>query len=374
MNSAQLKKRIAFGVLFLLQTQLFALSYYSYDFRDANDTINFSAKIDAQSDKLPFNIFDQEWEEVPAHKKSNNAFAQIYSDAYYNYGGFKFGVFGEKIAQISINDGFVELLYNSQKDFFQLLASKEIYKTMAQKPIEGEGNYCDAYGVFVQKVFTVQSAHYLSLKAKLNYANDLHHIRANGYTDSEKFVGSFDYVYSKKNLISKNPTLSESPQGLGYGVDIEYVYNRDKLYFYMGAFNVASYVYWKNVTFMHYDLDSEVIYVGEDGYKHYKPFGVGYYEYGVSFKQKLPQYYRASLNYELFENMAIGNNLKAYENVHSNEPYVNLKIYKGRYKLGYQLENKTLLFGAYYKYVNLEVSNKFGFAGNVLQAGVKISF
>lgn len=273
-----------------------------------------------------------------------------------------------------MNDGFIELWHEAQKDFLQLLASKDIYKTLEEKPVTGEANSYDAYGMFVQKVFKVYSHHYLSVKLKLNYANELQYIKADGYTDSEKFVGKFDYVYSHENLISRGDTQSDSPSGIGYGLDIEYIYNKDKLYVYLGGFNLGSYIYWKNVTLMHYDFNSEVIYEGDDGYNHYRPFGRGYYEYNASFTQKLPSYYRASLNYEVFDNLAIGNNLKVYEKMYAYEPYINAKIYSGRYKLGYEVQSDTILFGTYFKNIHIELSNKFGLSNNILNASCRISF
>ncbi len=366
---------MAFVILLLLfSSELFSLNYYSYDFRDVNASINFNLELDAQSDKLPFNIFDQEWKSVPDHKKSNNAFGQAYSDLYVDYEGLKVGVFGEKIAQLNLNDGMIELLFEAQKDFVQLLVSKDIYQTLESKPIIGEVNSYNAYGIFVQKVFKVYSHHYISLKLKFNYANELHDVKVDGYTSSDKFYGKLDYIYSRENLISNRTNESNSPSGMGYGLDIEYIFNQNKLYFYLGGFNLGSYIYWKDVILMHYDFDSEVIYKGDDGYNHYRTFGQGYYEYNVSFTQKLSSYYKASVNYELFDNFSIGNNLKIYEDLYAYEPYINTKIYSGRYKLGYEVKSNTLLFGAYFKYIHIEVSNKFGVSNNILNASCKISF
>ncbi|MEA1983634.1 MAG: hypothetical protein U9N39_08810 [Campylobacterota bacterium] len=353
---------------------LHALSHYSYDFRDINATVNFTINLDAKSNKLPFNIFDQEWKEVPVAQKSNRAFGQVYTDVYVDYEGLKIGVFGEKIAEVEINDGFIDLWYSAQKDFLQLLVSKDIYKTIEPNSIKGEANYCNPYGLYLQKVFALNSSNFLSVKLKLNYADEMQYIKVNGYTNSEKFSGSLDYVYAQENYISNTNNKRQGPMAIGYGVDIEYIYNRDKLYVYLGAYNLASSMYWSNVTHMHYDFDSEVIYKGDDGYNHYKPFGVGNYKYNQSFRQKLPVYYKASLNYEFYDSFALGNNFKLYNQMYSNEPHVNFKIYNGRYKLGYQIEDNIFLFGTYFRNVNFEVANKFGLEDNVLQANIKLSF
>jgi len=366
---------VPFGILLLFfSSKLLALDYYSYDFRDINGTTNFNLELEAHSDKLPFDIFDDAWINMPAHKKSNNAFGQIYSDIYVDYEGLKVGVFGERVAQININDGFVELWYEAQKDFTRLLASDRIYKTLEPKPIRGEGNSYESSGLFVQKVFPLATYHHLSTKLKVHYAKDLHYISVDGYTNKKKLVGSFDYIYSNKNLITKGTDNSDSPLGVGYALDIEYIYNREKFYMYLGGFNIGSYIYWKNITRMHYDFDSEVIYKGDDGYNHYKPFGRGHYEYNKSFIQKIPTYYKASLNYALLDNFAVGNNVQVYENMYSYEPYINAKIYSNRYKIGIETQSKTLMFGVYLKHIQLELANKFGLDGNILSGRCKISF
>lgn len=353
---------------------MYSLSFYSYDFRDTNGSINLRATLDAQSNKLPFNIFDKEWKEIPAHKRSNDAFGQVYADAYVDYDGLKFGVFGEKLAQVDINEGFFQTLFYAKKDFFQLLLNKDIYKTMQENPINGKATSYNSYGVYVQKVFKPKESHFISLKLKLHYANQLHDIKVNGYTDNTKFIGNFDYYYSQKNLISKRETQSDTPRGIGYGLDLEYIYQKDKWYFYIGGYNLGSNIYWKNVTLMHYEFNSEVVYKGTDGYNHYRPFGKGQYKYNLTFKQKLPQYYKTSLNYEVAPYLSIGTNIKIYEKLYVTEPYINAKLYFLRYKLGYQLQDNTLLFALYYKYFNLEISNKFSPSNDALQAQLKISF
>lgn len=336
--------------------------------------MNFRASIDAQSNKLPFNIFDQEWQEIPPHERSNDAFGQVYSDFYVDYDGFKIGVFGEKVAQIHINEGFFQTWFYAQKDFVSLLFNKDIYKTIPQNPIDGQATSFSSYGLYLQKVFQPAKSHFLSLKVKIHNADNLHDIKADGYTNDTKFVGSFDYYYSQDNLISKEETKSSTPKGIGYGIDIEYLYHQDKWYFYLGGYNLGSYIYWKNVTLMHYDFNSQTIYKGEDGFNHARPFGQGYYKYNLSFKQKLPEYYKSSINYEMKDSLSIGTNIKLYENLYTTEPYINAKLYFLRYKLGYQIQDKTLLFGLYYKYFNLEVSNKFGPSNDALQAQLRVSF
>jgi len=268
----------------------------------------------------------------------------------------------------------METWYTAQKDFFKLLANDNIYKELQDAPLSGKANYYNSYGLFIQKVFKVNSKNFLSVKLKLNYGTKLHSITLNGTTNSEHFRGSYDYYYSKENLISNGKTESSNPKGIGYGVDIEYIYNSEKIYFYLGGFNLGSYIYWDNVSLMHYDLDSDVIYQGDDGFNHYKPFGEGYYEYDVSFKQRLPQYYKTAFSYEVTDSLSTGYELNIYENMYFNKPYINYKYEGARYELAYIYENRELLFAAYFKYAIFEISNNFGPSNTFLRSSLKVSF
>jgi hypothetical protein len=358
----------------LFCTDSYALSYLKNDFRDTNNTFNFKASLDAKSDALAFDIFEQEWQKVPAHKKNNRALGNNYYEAYLELGSLNIGVFKQEQMQISMSDGFIDTWYASSKDFLSLLLNKNIYQDINPASLQSSANHYKSYGLFIQKIFTLNSRHHLSLKLKLHNANELNHIKVEGTTDTEKFQGSFDYYYSGENLISNAPNRSDSSKGIGYGVDIEYIYANEVIYLYAGVFNLASKIYWENVSLMHYDFDSEVIYMGSDGYNHYRPFGTGKYEYNMEFTQKLPEYYRATLDYALSEELSLGDNLDIYDGVTYNEIYANARVYGGRYKLGYIVENQNLIFGAYYKYLSLEISNSFGSSNDILQANCTISF
>jgi len=358
----------------LLYTDSYALSFLKNDFRDTNNTFNFKASLDAKSNALAFDVFEQEWQKAPEHKTNNRALGNNYYEAYLELGSLNIGVFKQEQVQISMSDGFIDTWHASNRDFLSLLLNKNVYQDIDPASLQSSANHYKSYGLFIQKIFTLNSKHHFSAKLRLHYADRLNYIEVEGETNREKFQGSFDYYYSGENLISNAPNRSDTAKGLGYGIDLEYIYADESLYFYVGVFNLASHIYWENVDLMHYDFDSEVIYMGSDGYNHYRPFGTGKYEYDVDFTQKLPEYYKATLNYALSENFSLGDNLDIYDGVTYNEVYGNTKVYGGRYKLGYIIENQNVVFGAYFKYISVEISNSFGTANDILQANCKISF
>jgi len=288
-----------------------------------------------------------------------------------------------------MSDGFIQTWYSSQKNFSSLLLNKNVNLKIANLSLDSDADYHSSYGLFIQKVLDLSDSNHLSIKLKLYIADKMHHIDVNGETNSTQFKGSFDYYYTKENLVSKGSTQSRTSYGLGYGIDLEYIFEKNQWYFYLGGFNLASQINYKNVTKMHYDFNSDTIYVGDDGYNHYRSFGVGYYKYNLSFKQKLQAYYKSSINYEFTDNFALGNNLDYYKNMQFNELYTNFKIDDARYKLGYVLESKTLMYGFYFEDVRVhlpfgyeafwndfvfEISNQFGMSTKNIHANVKISF
>lgn len=369
-----MKKNIFIIILLLSSINIYALSHYSNDFRDINNSINITYTLDGRSTTLAFDTFENEDASNPKYENQNYAFAEHYYDLYYNFSTFKVGVFKEELGEISINSGLMETVLNVQKDFFKLLRAKTINNDLEKSIISGDANYYNTEGFFLQKIFSYNQTHFLSVKLKIHYADELQNIQINGETNSEHFRGSFDYYYANENYITNGETQSNPTKGRGYGIDLEYIYQKDNIYLYLGAFNVGSYIYWDNVTYMHYDLDSQTIYKGADGYNHARPFGIGKYEYNISFKQKLPEFYKSSIDYTVGNNISVGYNLNIYNNISTNEPTVSYSSKYLEYKLGYIYENNELIFGAYTKYMKLEISNSFGAANNIVRANIKLSY
>lgn len=370
----QQKVRLLYAVLlFSPLSSLLAQNFLENDFRDYNATYNFQASLDAKSNELFFNTFDKKWNTLPSHSKENKAFGELSLSAFISFDAWRVGAFNQKLAQIGINDGFIETWYAADKDFFTLLGMSDINQELRPSPISGSGVYISSSGLFLQKMITLNSKHHISMKTKLHVSDDLQSIKIKGKSDSEGFKGSLDYCYAQENLVSKRPDRDDS-KGLGYSVDIEYIYDNDTFYIYLGVFNLHSFIYYQDVTLMHYDFDSQIVYEGEDGYKHSKPFGVGYYKDNISLKQKIPQYYKGSINYQHSSKISIGNNVNIYDQLFYNEPYLNVKLGDGRYKLGYVLESKEFVFASYFENMSFSVSNRFGSDNNLLVAGFRLKY
>jgi len=367
------KVGLSCAALLFAPLSLFGNTFLENDFRDYNATYHFQAHLDAKSNKLAFNTFEQEWIDPPPHKEENRAFGNLSFSAFISLESWRIGAFNQKISQIFVNDGFIQTWHRAEKDFWILLGMSDINQQIGNVPIEGDGVYISSSGLFLQKVLSMDSKNHFAIKTKLHIADDLQSIKASGLSTDEKFEGSFDYYYAEKNFISKRSDRDDS-KGLGYSVDVEYIYDDDTFYFYLGAFNLHSFIYYKDVTLMHYDFDSETIYVGEDGYNHYKPFGVGYYKENSTLKQKIPHFYKSSFNYVYNDQISLGNNLDLYDGVYYNEPYVNVKIGNGRYKVGCVIENQEFVFGAYFKNLALGISNSFGLGNDMIAADVKLRF
>jgi len=359
---------------FFFTTTLYGVQYYQYDFRDHNNTFHIKGLLDPKSNKLKLNIFDHTWESMPLYAKDNYAFGGLYFDAYYVYNGYKIGAFSEERASIYFNDGFVKTLYSSNSDFNTFLHMDDIYTKIDPTLLKGSTNAYKIKGAYLEKIFQIQQNHFLSAKLKLYVADDVQNLVIEGTNTQERFQGTLEYYYCKENYVSGRTSEETTSQGYGYSMDLAYIYNKEKLYIYAGLFNIGGVIYWNNISKMEYVFDSDTVYVGEDGYNHRKPFGIGSYQDNVSYTQYLPLFYRASFDYALFENFSFGNNLSGYRSVVFNEPYVTMKLYNTRWKLGYMYEAKTVMFGAYFNHFQVEISNNFSFSQQVMQAKVHIWF
>ena len=367
-------KRFALWAAFLLSFQdCFALEYLENDFRDTNNSLHIRGSFTPKSNQLKLNVFENDWDVIPTYKKNNVAFGSIYFDVYYNFDTFKIGIFSEESAEIKLNDGFVEILYAANNDFNTFLHYSTINTKISKTAISGDANYYKTEGLYVQKLFKLSKNNYLSAKIKLHYGKNLEKIAVNGQNTQSRFNAKLDYYYSNKNYISKHNN-NNSSSGYGYSIDVEYIYNKEKLYIYAGLFNIESKLYWRGVERMEYSFDSKTTYRGSDGYNHRRPFGIGKYSGDVNYVQSLPMFYKGSLDYQLNNNFSIGDNLDGYQSVYFNEVYLTARLYNSRYKVGYMYEAKTFIFAAYFNHFKVEISNNFSFSQNVMQAKLHLWF
>ena len=356
-----------FFALLFLSIPLFSQSYFYKDFRDANISYKLNAVLDVKSDNLPLDFFDTHWKDYNKRRENNSAFGVASITATQNMQYFSFGFFRQKTSKIYLNSALIEVMHNSENDFANILLYHQLYKDIGTAPLKGDVNDFDSFGVFVEKKFHPLLHHYFDVKLKLHYATDFNYIKIKGDSTSDAFHGTLDYYYKNENRISHAKNQSSNSYGYGYSVDLSYIYNRDKFYFYFGIYNIGSYIFWRNVSLMHYYFDSNTICVGADGYKHYKPFGVGHYSYNINFTQQIPIHADSSVNYEITKNIAVGDNISLYEKMHYNELYANVKIASFRYKLGYVAENYNLIFALYHKNFKFEISRGFNTSNKILQ-------
>ena len=373
-NISFLARRGVILTLLLFTQVLFGIDYYEYDFRDRNNTYHARASFNPKSNKLQLNIFDNKWSVLPTHTQNNCAYGGVYYDFYYNYESYKIGIFRQEEALIYLNDGFIQTLYQSNNDFNTFLHKNNLNTQITDTKIEGYINYYKLKGMYLQKVFQLNKEQALSAKLKLFIADDGQEANINGHNTQQRFVANLNYYYRAKNYISKRTSSYTTSDGYGYSLDLEYIYNKEALYIYAGLLNIGGIIYWDGISQMYYNFDSQTVYLGDDGYNHRKAFGIGYYKDGVKHQQHLPIFYRASIDYQFLNFFSLGNNISGYKDVIFNEPYVTIKLYNSRYKVGYMYEGKTAIFAAYFKYFKVEISNNFSFSQQIMQAKVHIWF
>jgi len=357
------------------------MDYLANDFRDKEHTTHLRGKIDLKSDSLPLDIFEDDWDSLPSHSKTNSAFGGTYFDLYYNFYDIKLGLFQEKDLNLNINDGFIQTWYGASNDFTILLNKTTIGDEIDYLPIKGEANYYYTKGLYLQKILRLTNKQYFSLKAKLYDAKDMQVIKVNGSNSNKQFKLSVDYYFSNKNMLIKEKFQDDQYSGKGYGFDLEYIYNNDYLYIYAGILNIRSHINWNSITHFQAEFDSNF---GYDEQNNYKPFGTKSYTHDINYKQKIPIYYKTTIDYKLNKSISIGDNINGYKDIYFNEFYTNFKINKYRYKLGYIYESKNIIFGALFEDIKfydtklnniyLEISNKYGTSTKTIQAKYHISF
>ncbi|MEA2050160.1 MAG: hypothetical protein U9O56_05465 [Campylobacterota bacterium] len=374
--SQDIQQKVKYIIVFclFLLPYISCAEYLKNDFRDIDNSINISGYTNIKSDSLDIDIFDDKWLTMPKHNKTNNAYGDIYFEGSYHLDDIKIGVFHEKSINLNANDGFIQTWFYATKDFNTLLNKDDIGDYITNTTIDGDASYYIANGIYIQKIFNPTKKHYFSSKLKLLKGSELQSLAVTG-ENAEQFEMSFDYYYSDKNHISKNKRFDNSENGIGYAIDLEYIYNDEKLYFHAGFYNIHSFLYWKDIEFMHYDFNGQTIYIGDDGYKHSRPFGSGYYRYDIDYKQKLPLYYRSTLNYKINNIISIGDSMEGYNDIVFNQLYIKTKINKNHsFKTGYIYETKNIIFGVDFKYISLECMYNFAMNEKVLVGGYKIKF
>lgn len=366
-------KKIPAGIFFFIFIDLYATNFTPNSFLDKKNSYHLKTNIDIKSDNLPLDTFEDKWTTLPIHKKENSLFGNISLDTYYNFDSFKIGLLKEYSLNINMNSGFIQTWYHANRDFDTLLHTSNIGQSVFSKQIEASLNYYEVEGLYLQKIFYPKKDNFLSLKLKLLKGKEFQNLDVKGTNTNNRFQTSFDYYYSDKNYISKNNKNSDYNAN-GYGIDLEYIYTSQNFYTHIGLYNIFGYLYWDGITKMHYDLDSQTIYIGEDGFNHQKPFGVGYYKYNTKYKQKLNRYSKIDLAYSLNEHFILSNTIDIHENNIYNNMAILYKNYNNFYKIGYIKELEKTNIGLYFENISFELFNSFNLKDNLLLLNLHFTF
>ena len=360
--------------LFLLfSSSLNAVDFLYNDFSSDKDHFSLILSADIKTKNLSLSPLEKDSKdiyEIDSTKKAINGYGKDYYAFAYNFSHFQFGIFKAREIRVDVTSGLNGAWSSAEEDFFLFLSQKYDVEEDSRS-VDGDFSYYNSYGFFLQNYWKLTKNTSLNLRVKFHNATNMDTIKVRG-TQEEYFVASLDHYYVKKNLLTTQKVDSPHAQGYGYSLDLEYTYHPDDFYLYIGFTNIESFIFWKNLSFMHYDFDSEVIYVGDDGYNHYKPFGQGEYKYDVSYTQRLPFYTTLSMDYRYNEQFAFGS-LTQY---HHKDLYFNelFTRYKNRYKLGYIIENQVMTFGFYLSNFSLELSNLLSKSKNSFVATIKINY
>ena len=326
--------------------------------------ISLKTEINLYSDSLYFDVFDNEWNSIPSTKSINRAINYSYAEVAYNVdNNVSFGYKYNSFANIKINKGFIETWYYADSDFNTLLKRSDIYVNITEPNIYGLLNYCVTDGVFIRKNFK-------NLKITLNLyrGKNLEYLKVNGNNTNERFVADLKYYYSSRNFVTHKYEDDDYYEGYGGGVDIEYENKFKNIKYKVGLYNILGFLKWKSVTYLEYHFDSDTKYIGDDGYYHYKPFGVGKYYTNVSFYQRLPKFLKYSVSYK--KNIEIGDNGLYSTGARYDELYA---IYK-HIKLGYVPQTKNAIFGLIFRNFRMEASSDIKKHSKLIKLNLEIKF
>jgi len=264
---------------------------------------------------------------------------------------FIFGYAYNSNGFLKINKGFVETWYAAQNDFNTLTKKSDIGGEISEKEIYGVLDYSEYDSFFIRSVYRNRNSNFY-VSFNILRGKRIDRMDVNGTNTNSRFLADVKYYYSKKNILTHK---YEESGGYGYGMslDLEYGFKSEFFDAGFGIYNIFGFISWKNITCLQYSFDSQTKYVGEDGYYHYKPFGVGKYVFDVSYRQKLPVYMKYGIKYKK-GNLFFGDRGVAGAGVRYDELYTGYK----NFKIGYVLQSKTFVFGVKYKKVLLEFSEK----------------
>jgi hypothetical protein len=325
---------------------------------DAKTTIQGDGYL--YSDKLNLKVFETTVNAIPKHKKSNKAIGNLKHQIFTSYKNFNIGFFQNKHINVNINDGFVKTWFNLNQDFTKLLNTSTIGAALEDLDIKADFNSYDVCGIFLNKEFKLNKSNTLSIYTNILKGNDIQDIQINGQNKNSNFNLAIDYIYAKRNIITKNKDHNSDYTSYGYSIDLHHNFKYKKLNITSEIYNILSYLVWKNIAYMRYDFNSDTIYLGDDGYNHLRPFGRGKYLYTKDYKHTLPLHYKIDFQYNLYKNFSAGFKIIGNEEINMQQIFTKVKHENINYEIGYiNKANLATIAFSNDKY-KIEFSNKFG--------------
>ena len=320
---------------------LFPLFLFSYD-----NNFHITGDINLYSDKLYFDIFDSKWETLPSNEPMNRAIDYSSISIYKNFDNYAFGYKYKSEGVLKINKGFIQTWYYADSDFNTLTKKNDVGYYISEPTIYGLLNYYQNDSLFLSKFINN-----FKFTVNLIRAKQLQYMKVTGSNTENRFLADLSYYYTDKNLVTKNVEDDNYYGGFGSSFDIEYKKTTPKYNIYGGIYNILGFINWRSVTYLEYHFDSKTRYVGEDGYYHYKPFGVGQYKRDVFFHQKLPIFMKYGFSYK--SNIEIGDKGLFSSGARFDEFFCKYK----HIILGYIPQTKNVVYGFDVKHFKIEVSN-----------------
>ena len=317
---------------------------------------HITTDINLYSDKLYFDVFSHKWEELPSDKSTNRAINFSNMAIYKNYQKFSIGYRYRSEGILEINKGFIETWYYASNDFNTLLKKKDIGYYINEPEVYGILEYYQLENLFFKK-----NLKNFIISINLFRPRQLQYMKVNGINSKNRFIADIDYYYTDKNILTKTMDNDNYYGGYGGSIDLEFI-NKN---FLIGIYNIGGFIDWKSITHLKYHFDSDTKYIGEDGYYHYRPFGVGQYYINSNFHQLLPIFIK--YHYQ-FQNIGLNG---MYAN---NTNYNTIYLKYGYIKIGYIPQNKNIVYGFNSSHFSIELSQNIKYHSTYAKLYLDIAF
>jgi len=328
--------------------------------------IEFKAEANLYSDQLKFDVFNDKWDSLPSKKEMNHLIDHSYFQASYSQNGYVFGMDYFSDGIVKLNRGFIETWYYGENNFFTILKKSDLGYYVTDPSLYALMNYSEYVSVFAGKRFEFKNSSF-QVRFHILKGVKLHYIKLTGSNTNDRFLADLEYYYTDENILTGDYN-NQSSDSIGTKIDISYRYKKGRWEFFAGADNILGFIKWKNIAYMYYNFDSNTKYIGDDGYYHYRPFGVGKYTYGVTYTQKLPYFINYAFSYSFSKHFKIGD-----EGIYSYGGYYNLfyGLYR-HFKFGYIPENGNIVLGTVWNGFKLELSNNIKEHSTLIKALLEI--